>query len=236
MIDVFYNASLTSQEVQHRVFYPDGHPSRYQSCPTELNFGEQTGTGVFPVVIAVPLKINTTAKCEPFITLKDHKPNFNNNPTCCLINPTKAEIGKMSKRILDCINTKVVHNLKLNQWKNTKAVLNWFNCIHCKASCSFIAFEVASQYVYISNDDRHIILKAKTSLLYSNGELWAKKTSSSLFDITMDSYDGAELCKPVGAYLLYPIKKEFRDMCDFGLYREALYHRQQKRSENGRSK
>ena len=38
---------------QHRVFYPDGHPSRYQPCPTELNFGEQTGTGVFPVVIAV---------------------------------------------------------------------------------------------------------------------------------------------------------------------------------------
>ena len=30
--------------------YPDGHPSRYQPCPTELNFGEQMGTGVFPVV------------------------------------------------------------------------------------------------------------------------------------------------------------------------------------------
>ena len=41
VIDVYY-ASLTSQEVQHRVFYPDG-----------LNFGEQTGTGVFLLVIAV---------------------------------------------------------------------------------------------------------------------------------------------------------------------------------------
>ena len=54
MTDVHY-ASLTSQGVQHRVFYLDGHTSRYQPRPTGLNFGEQTGTGVFPLVIAVPL-------------------------------------------------------------------------------------------------------------------------------------------------------------------------------------
>ena len=47
VIDVHW-ASLTSQGVQHRVFYLDGHPSRYQPRPTGLNFGEQTGTGVFP--------------------------------------------------------------------------------------------------------------------------------------------------------------------------------------------
>ena len=52
MIDVNY-ASLTSQGVQHRVFYLDGHPSRYQPRPTGLNLGEQTGTGVFPSVTAV---------------------------------------------------------------------------------------------------------------------------------------------------------------------------------------
>ena len=53
VIDVHY-ASLTSQGVQHRVFYRDGHLSRYQPHPTGLNFGEQTRTGVFPLVIAVP--------------------------------------------------------------------------------------------------------------------------------------------------------------------------------------
>ena len=52
VIGVHY-ASLTSQGVQHRVFYLDGHPSRYQPRPTGLNFGEQTGTCVFPLVIAV---------------------------------------------------------------------------------------------------------------------------------------------------------------------------------------
>ena len=51
MIDVHY-ASLTSQGVQHRVFYLDGHISRYQPCPTGINFGEQTGTGVFPFCVS----------------------------------------------------------------------------------------------------------------------------------------------------------------------------------------
>ena len=68
MIDVHY-ASLTSQAVQHRVFYLDGHPSRYQPRPTGLNFGEQTGTGVFPLVIAVPhvTELNKTHPSDNFI-------------------------------------------------------------------------------------------------------------------------------------------------------------------------
>ena len=58
VIDVHY-ARLTSQGVQHRVFYLDGHPSRCHSRPTGLNFGEQTGIGVFTLVIAAPLSRNT---------------------------------------------------------------------------------------------------------------------------------------------------------------------------------
>ena len=74
----------------------------------------------------------TTAKREAFITLKDHKPNFANNPTCRLINPAKSEIGKISKQLLDRINTTLVSKLRLNQWKNTKAVLVWFTGIQHK--------------------------------------------------------------------------------------------------------
>ena len=73
-------------------------------------------------------RINITAKREAFITLKDHKPNFVNNPTCRLINPAKAEVGKISKQLLDRIN------LELNEWKNTKAALSWFNNIQHKYS------------------------------------------------------------------------------------------------------
>ena len=87
-------------------------------------------------------RINITAKREAFISLKDHKPNFANNPTCRFINPAKAEIGKISKQIFDRINTRLVNNLELNQWKNTKAVLSWFSNIQHKDMYSFIAFDV----------------------------------------------------------------------------------------------
>ena len=53
--DIHY-ASLTSQGVQYKIFYLGGHPSRYQPRPTGLNFGEQTGTGVFALVIAIHKK------------------------------------------------------------------------------------------------------------------------------------------------------------------------------------
>ena len=97
-------------------------------------------------------RVNTTAKREAFITLKDHKPNFANNPTCRLINPAKSEIGKMSKQILDRVNKTITNHLNLNQWKNTRAVLNWFNGIEHKERFTFIAFDVVDFYLSISVD------------------------------------------------------------------------------------
>jgi len=38
-------------------------------------------------------RVETTAMKEAFITLKDHKDNFENKPNCRLINPLKPEIG-----------------------------------------------------------------------------------------------------------------------------------------------
>ena len=95
-------------------------------------------------------RISITAKCEAFITLKDHKPNFANNPTCRLINPAKAEIGRVSKQLLDRINATLAHKLELHEWKNTKAVLSWFNNIQYKDMYSFIAFDPVEFYPLIS--------------------------------------------------------------------------------------
>ena len=68
-------------------------------------------------------RVDKTANEEAFITLKYHEPNFANKPTCRLISPTKSEIGKISKRILDRINSKIMKAAKFNQWKNTTAVI-----------------------------------------------------------------------------------------------------------------
>ena len=46
-------------------------------------------------------RIETMAKREAFITVKDHKENFEESPKFRLINPAKSELGKVSKVILD---------------------------------------------------------------------------------------------------------------------------------------
>ena len=83
------------------------------------------------------------------------------------------------------------------------------------------ALEFASKHVTICDDERHIILQAKSSLLYNSGEPWSKKTSPNLFHVTMGSYyDCAESCELVGTYLLHSIKERFGNACNFGLYRD----------------
>ena len=150
-------------------------------------------------------RINITAEREAFITLKDHKPNFKNNPTFRLINPAKSEIGKVNKQLLDRINQKVIASIGVNQLKNTSSVLTWFNNIPNKDQYSFIDFDVvdfypsisidllnaaldfASNYDDITDDERKIIPHAKKSCLYNSREHWGKKTSSNLFDVTITS-------------------------------------------------
>ena len=71
--------------------------------------------------------VNGKQNC--FITLKHHKPNFQNNPTGRLLNPTKNELCRISKTILDKINANLRSSLNHNQWKNTQEVIDWFKGI-----------------------------------------------------------------------------------------------------------
>ena len=40
-------------------------------------------------------RVERMAEQQAFITLKDHKENFQNKPTCRLITPAKGEIGRI---------------------------------------------------------------------------------------------------------------------------------------------
>lgn len=165
-------------------------------------------------------RINVTAEREAFITLKDHKPNFENNPTCRFINPAKSEIGKVSKQLLDRINQKVIRSTGVNQWKNTASVLAWFNNISNKDQYSFIAFDVvdfypsistdllnaalhfASNYDDISDEERNIILHAKKSCLYNSNQHWGKKSSTNwIFSITPDHPKPRRQLRPVSGLM-----------------------------------
>ena len=43
------------------------------------------------------------------------------------MNPTKNEIGRLSKSIIDKISNKLRNSISLNQWKDKSEVINWFN-------------------------------------------------------------------------------------------------------------
>ena len=63
-------------------------------------------------------RIYAFSKRDAYITIKDHKENFRNNTKCRLINPSKSEVGKISKRILSKVVTSLRELSQLNQWKN----------------------------------------------------------------------------------------------------------------------
>ena len=110
-----------------------------------------------------------------------------------LINPSKPEIGRISKKLLDKINSIVRTKSGLKQWKNTADVINWFKKIERKSGQKFIKFDVvnfypsitdemlrksinwARQFVHITLEEEKIIIEAKNSLLFKDGCPWAKK-------------------------------------------------------------
>ena len=187
--------------------------------------------------LSIGNRIECMKKREAFISLKDHKENFENNPKCRLINPAKSDSGKISKLILDKINTQLRTILNANQWRNTQNVIDWFGNIEEKSRHSFISFDIidfypsisenlldqalswASNLASISNEDISVIKHARKSLLFSNGKPWTKNNSSNLFDVTMGSYDGAEICELVGLFILKQLGKTFGNK-NIGLYRD----------------
>ena len=60
---------------------------------------------------------------EAYITVKDHKEDFPHKPSFRLINPSKSELRKVNKRILDNINKYIIEHTKVNQWKNSASVM-----------------------------------------------------------------------------------------------------------------
>ena len=82
--------------------------------------------------LSIGNRIETMATKEAFVTIKDHKDNFEVNPTYRLINPAKSDLGKISKTILDDINSQIRNNIGVQQWKNSLSVIDWFKNIKNK--------------------------------------------------------------------------------------------------------
>ena len=181
-------------------------------------------------------RIETPAIKNSYITLKDHKRNYEINKPVRMINPFKSNMGKISKQILDRINQAVRSSTNLNQWKSSTDVIEWFKQIPNKQQQSFISFDIVDFYPSISKElltqalsyaanfdtitdqEKDIILHTKKSLVFHNGQPWMKANTNEPFDVTMGSFDGAEVCETTGLYIL----SKLQDVCGatVGLYRD----------------
>ena len=136
---------------------------------------------------------------------------------------------------IERINTSIRNLIKVNQWKDTREVIEWFKNITNKQKHKFIVFDIkdfyptitkdlltkclkfAEEKVQIFNDDKEFIYHARKSLLFNEEGTWMKK--DGLFDVTMRAYDGAEVRELVGTFLLDKICEKY-EKNSIGLYRD----------------
>ena len=164
-------------------------------------------------------KIKCYSDQNAFITLKDHKENFRNSTKCKLINPSKSQVGLISKKYISNIISEVKEKTGINQWQNTSTVVDWFKNLGNKNKRKFIKFDIAAFYPSISEEllDKAInyakwytdicdnviaaINHPRKSLLFNEETAWVKKGEKT-FNVTMGSYNAAEIWELVGFYLL----------------------------------
>ena len=115
-------------------------------------------------------------------------------------------------------------------------LLPWFKNITNKKSCKFLKFDIiqfypsiteklfrssinfAKRFINIEDYEIKVILHCRKSILFSDDSTWIKKNNSE-FDVTMGSYDGAEICELVGLFLLHELSTIIpKDLT--GLYRD----------------
>ena len=174
---------------------------------------------------------------KSYVTVKDHKEDFPHKISWRSINPSKSDIGKISKHILDKINQQMRRETGVSQWKNSYEVIEWFKNIRNKSNVLFFVFDIesfcpsislklldnainfAKSICNISEQDMLIIMQARRTLLFKDGERWVKKTSNEEFDVSMRCFDGAEICELVGISNLHLLKSIIRKE-NVGLYRD----------------
>ena len=126
-------------------------PKHYKKAPPKLKTSINLEAKNIAQLINLDGRIECIARTLAFITLKDHKLDFRQNPSCRLINQAKNELGKVSKPIIENINKKLISELHFKQWKNANSVLKWFIDISNK--------RVAHLFNLISRNSIHLSTK-----------------------------------------------------------------------------
>ena len=178
----------------------------YKKCKKKLVENVNKSDKLIAESLDLDDRIYAFSERDAFITIKDHKENYQNNTQCRLISPAKSDLGKVSKQILAKIVMKLRKLGIFKQWKNTYSVIDWFKGLKNKKNLTFLQFDIiefypsitekvlknainfAKQYVKITDEEVKIILDTKKALIFTNGQPWIKKGSKH-FDVTMGSWE-----------------------------------------------
>ena len=176
-------------------------------------------TGNFASKLHINDRLGKFQKKDAYILFKDHKPNFINKLHTRLINPSKTELGKISKNIIQNIVTNVRETSHRNLWRNSLDTIEWFRGIKNKSKTSFIQFDIidfypsiskkilidsinyAKEYIDITKEQFDIILACRKTVLENNGITWIKSGPMN-FDVPMGGYDSFQIADFVGLYIL----------------------------------
>ena len=138
--------------------------------------------------------------------LKDHKEDFPNAIKCRVINPACNNLGKVSKRVLDKINSTCREAAGVNQWKSTQVRsklvsptytqttqprrkvdsynLTYANSTRRYRKNSYAALSSMRKRTFsIDEEEMDLVMASRRSVLFSNGKTWTKKGKD--FDVTM---------------------------------------------------
>ena len=164
---------ILRNSIHHQIFFlfADKSPNIYECPPDEYRkilkenitknykFGNDSITDdinsqlkEIAYDISISDRIESMAKRETFVIVKDHKEDFETSPKYRLINPAKSELGKVSKISLDEINCKIRSSTGFNQWRDAQSVIQWFKRMENKAKSSFLSFDIVEFYPSITEN------------------------------------------------------------------------------------
>ena len=114
----------------------DNYKIDYNDAIDQIN----DDTSKFASKLHIEDRLGKFKKKDAYILFKDHKPNFENKLQSRLIDPSKTELGKVSKNIIKNIVTNVRKASYSNFWNNSNDTIEWFKKIKnmSKATCTYL--------------------------------------------------------------------------------------------------
>ena len=95
-------------------------------------------------------RVEVFSQSPAFITVKDHKQGFPSKVEVRMINPAKPQTGKITKIILQEINSNLRSLTKLNQLQSTQDAISWFKSLNLKNRRLSLGFDICSFHPNIS--------------------------------------------------------------------------------------